>query len=101
MYFDIEKFYDSACLYKLVDHAMAMGFPRRLLYIAMQARLSERILSAGDMVGQSIQPLQRNFGWLLHGKQIREGYLSQDLGQREQRPTRTAARASGDTPVCG
>ena len=56
MFFDIEKFYDSACLYKLVDHAMAMDFPRRLLYIAMQACLSERILRAGDMVGQSIQP---------------------------------------------
>ena len=56
MFFDMEKFYDSACLYKLVDHAMARNFPKRLLYIAMQAYLSERILRAGDMVGQSIEP---------------------------------------------
>ena len=35
MFFDVEKFYESVCLYNLVDHAMARDFPRRLLYIAM------------------------------------------------------------------
>ena len=43
-------------LYKLVDDAIARDFPRRLLYIAMQACLSEWILRVGDMVGQSMQP---------------------------------------------
>ena len=57
--------------------------------------------SCGRYGGAKHAALQRNFGWLLLGKQIREGYLLQDLGQREQRPTRTVARASGDTPVCG
>ena len=56
VFFDMEKFYDSACLYKLIDLAMARDFPRRLLYIAMQAYLSDRILRAGDMVMHSIQP---------------------------------------------
>ena len=31
VFFDMEKFYDSGCLYKLVDLAMAREFPRRLL----------------------------------------------------------------------
>ena len=56
MFLDMEKFYDSGCLYRLADHAMARDFPRRLLYIATQAYLSVRILRARDMVGQSIQP---------------------------------------------
>ena len=56
VFFDKEKFYDSACLYKLIDLAMARDFPRRLLFVAMQAYLSDRILRTRDMVRQSIQP---------------------------------------------
>ena len=56
MFFDKEKFYDRACLHKLIDQAFARNFSTRLLYIAMQACLSERIQRAEEMVGQSIQP---------------------------------------------
>ena len=55
MFFDKEKFYDSACLHKLIDQAIARNISTRLLYIAMQACLSERIPRAEEMVGQSIQ----------------------------------------------
>ena len=54
-----EKFYDSACLKKPVDLAMARDFPRLLLYVAMQTYLSDRILGAGDTLEQSIQPSNR------------------------------------------
>ena len=33
-----------------------LTFPKRLLYMAMQAYLSKRTLFAGEMVGDSIQP---------------------------------------------
>ena len=56
MFFDIEKFYDSACLYKLVDHAMARDFPRRLLFFALASLPQRADPSCGRMVGQSIQP---------------------------------------------
>ena len=55
MFLDMEKFYDSVCLCIRIDQALQWHFPKRLLYVAMQAYLSERLLRAGEMVG-SIQP---------------------------------------------
>ena len=100
VFFDMEKFYDSACLYKLIDLAMARDFPRRLLYVAMQAYLSDRIIER-SYGGAKHTALKRNFGWLLVGEQICEGHLLQDIGQREQRPASATASAIGDAPVCG
>ena len=63
VFFDMEKFYDSACLYKLIDLEMARDFPRRLLYIAMQAYLSDRIFERELWWGKAYSP-QAEF-WLV------------------------------------
>ena len=100
VFVDMEKFCDSACFYKLVDHAMATEFPRRLLYIAMEAYLSDRILRAEHLVGQSIQPSNGILAGCSLGNMC-EGHPLQDLGQCEQRLASAAARSSGDASVCG
>ena len=46
-----KKFYDIVCLHRLLGLALERNFPKRLLYEAMQAYLSERILRAGGMGG--------------------------------------------------
>ena len=40
---------------KRIDQALMRKFPNRSLYLAVQAYLSERILLAGEMIGDSIQ----------------------------------------------
>ena len=56
LFFDLEKFHDFVCLHRLIGLALERNFPKRLLYIAMQACLSERTLRVREMVGQSMQP---------------------------------------------
>ena len=51
-----------------IDQASERNFPTRLLYIAMEAYFSERILRAGETVEQSNTALHWHTGWLLLGK---------------------------------
>ena len=88
MFFDMEWFYDSVCLHKLIDQSLERNFPKRLLDNAMHAYLSERVLRAGEMVVQSTQPPQWHTGWLLLGKQVCASGIS------EQRIRRTSSCAS-------
>ena len=64
MFFDMEKFCDSACLYKLIDQAIARNFSTRLLHIAM-ACLSVRNPTCGRNGGSKYTALQWHPGRLL------------------------------------
>ena len=56
------------CLHKLTSLVLERNFPKRLLYAAMQTYFSERILRAGEMVGQSMQPTYGILAGLSLGK---------------------------------
>ena len=48
---ELEKFYDTVYLHKLIGLPLERNFPKRLLFVAMEAYLSERTLRAGGNGG--------------------------------------------------
>ena len=87
---------------KRIDQALMENFPKRVLYMAMQARLGKRTLLAGEMVGDSIQPTRGSFffarcalgNWLAMGG-------SQPRGRCQRVPARISAHvaSNGDDVV--
>ena len=92
MFFVLEKFYDSVCLHKLIGLALERNFPKRLIYMAMQAYFSGSSVQE-KWWGKAYSP-PKHTGWLLLGKQVCTGGTLQHTGMREQRSTRAASLAS-------
>ena len=65
-----EKIHHGVCLRKLIGLALERNFPKRLLYIALRACLSDRIFLAGEMMAQTIQPTNG----ILAGCSLRNGF---------------------------
>jgi hypothetical protein len=55
-YCDLEKFYDSISLVKLIHHAQAAGFPSVALSLVLQIHLATRILRVNNWVSNPILP---------------------------------------------
>ena len=60
---------------KRMDQALMENFPKRVLYMAMQACLSKRTLLAGEMVGDSFQPTRCFFCKVRAGKLACNGWF--------------------------
>ena len=48
---DLTKFYDSVSLNALMDKALSMGYPRRLLILGMQMHSAARVLRKTQCFG--------------------------------------------------
>jgi hypothetical protein len=55
-YCDLEKFYDSINIPKLITHAMACGFPLAALTLLLQVHLGTRLLRVNKWVSEPILP---------------------------------------------
>ena len=55
-YCDLEKFYDSINISKLIMHAMACGFPPAAMTILLQVHMGTRLLRVNKWVSEPIIP---------------------------------------------
>ena len=58
-YCDIEKFYDSIAITKLIHHALDCGFPVVPLPILLQVHMATRLLRVNTWVSELILPCTR------------------------------------------
>ncbi len=56
IYYDLEKFYDNICLFRLCQFALQLQYPPVLLALRMQGYLGRRLLRADGCVSQFILP---------------------------------------------
>ena len=56
-YCDLEKFYDSIDISKLIMHAMACGFPPSAMALLLQVHRGTRLLRVNKWVSEPITPI--------------------------------------------
>ena len=83
MYFDVEKFFDSVRHDVLVERALALGFPVRLLGLAMLVQSAPRVLRAGRYYSDAVVPEWSILTGLWHPKrrQISHRTITQLVGE--------------------